>query len=91
MTYPAPCDRYTRGFLVGIRTRLMKISNLVASATAQTTPLRSHGMTCSAVPGPSWRKCNQRQKRNLLLIGGTGTGKTHPAIALGRNAARQGK
>lgn len=31
------------------------------------------------------------QKRNLLLIGGTGTGKTHPAIALGRNAARQGK
>jgi DNA replication protein DnaC len=31
------------------------------------------------------------QKRNLLLIGGTGTGKTHPAIALGRNAARRGK
>lgn len=31
------------------------------------------------------------QKRNLLLIGGTGTGKTHLAIALGRNAVRRGK
>lgn len=31
------------------------------------------------------------QKRNLLLIGGTGTGKTHLAIALGRNAVRSGK
>lgn len=31
------------------------------------------------------------QKRNLLLIGGTGTSKTHLAIALGRNAVRRGK
>ena len=31
------------------------------------------------------------QQRNLLLIGGTGTGKTHLAIALGRNAVRWGK
>ncbi|UXB11874.1 ATP-binding protein [Aeromonas dhakensis] len=31
------------------------------------------------------------QKRNLLLIGGTGTGKTHLAIALGRNVVRRGK
>lgn len=31
------------------------------------------------------------QKRNLLLIGETGTGKTHLAIALGRNAVRRGK
>lgn len=31
------------------------------------------------------------QKHNLLLIGGTGTGKTHLAIALGRNAVCRGK
>ena len=40
-------------------TRLMKISNPVARATAQTLPPLSHGMTCSAVPGPSWHRCNQ--------------------------------
>lgn len=28
---------------------------------------------------------------NLLLVGGTGTGKTHLAIAIGRHAVRQGK
>ncbi|WP_412094764.1 ATP-binding protein [Aeromonas caviae] len=31
------------------------------------------------------------QQRNLLLIGGTGTGQTHLAIALGCNAGYQGK
>lgn len=31
------------------------------------------------------------QKRNLLLIGGTRTGKTHLAIASGRNSVRRGK
>jgi len=33
----------------------------------------------------------REQKCTLLLIGGTGTGKTHLAIALGRNAIRRGK
>ncbi len=31
------------------------------------------------------------QCHNLLLVGGTGTGKTHLAIAIGRHAVRQGK
>ncbi|GGB87555.1 ATP-binding protein [Marinobacterium zhoushanense] len=31
------------------------------------------------------------QAHNLLLVGGTGTGKTHLAIAIGRHAVRQGK
>lgn len=31
------------------------------------------------------------QKRNLLLIGGTGTGQTHLAITLGRNAGCRSK
>ena len=33
----------------------------------------------------------RKQQRNLLLIRGTGTGKTHLAIALGRNSVRRGK
>ncbi|MGY3853685.1 ATP-binding protein [Aeromonas aquatilis] len=33
----------------------------------------------------------QEQKRNLQPIGGTGAGKTHLAIPLGRNAVRRGK
>ncbi len=31
------------------------------------------------------------QAHNLLFVGGTGTGKTHLAIAIGRHAVRQGK
>lgn len=31
-----------------------------------------------------------RDKKNVILVGGTGTGKTHLAIALGRQAARSG-
>jgi len=31
------------------------------------------------------------QTHNLLFVGGTGTGKTHLAIAIGRHAVRQGK
>jgi len=31
-----------------------------------------------------------RDRRNLVLVGGTGTGKTHLAIALAQNAVRQG-
>uniref|UniRef100_UPI001C5E62E4 ATP-binding protein n=1 Tax=Aeromonas hydrophila TaxID=644 RepID=UPI001C5E62E4 len=33
----------------------------------------------------------QKQKHNLQLIGGTGAGKAHLAIPLGRNAVRRGK
>lgn len=32
-----------------------------------------------------------RDKKNVILVGGTGTGKTHLAIALGREAARTGR
>ncbi len=33
----------------------------------------------------------RKQQRNLRLNGGTGTGKTHQAIAMGRNAGGRGK
>jgi DNA replication protein DnaC len=31
------------------------------------------------------------QQRNLLVVGGTGTGKTHVAVAIGSNCVRQGR
>ncbi len=31
------------------------------------------------------------QQRNLVIVGGTGTGKTHLAVAIGSNCVRQGR
>ena len=49
----------------------------------------------SAVDQPIIERLHQgeftQQAHNLLLVGGTGTGKTHLAIAIGRNAIHQGR